>query len=273
MRWARIDAIATGVVILAWVLLTVAAGPRLGWSASASALLLLLVAWRYATAPRRILKRGLLDGKTIAPLPDWAGKSIDAHVSIACEHFELDRQSLRFWLDRDDFGVGASVIEFRKMSHVVVSVGFLNVLSNSPLTARAVIAHELAHVGQRDTKLWMRTLAFSRVSAGAAILALVLSIPDVVTGTGPIPGEVLLINWGLYRGVRRARWNSEYLADLGAASVVGRDAVYSALQEGGVHIAKKRWHLRFFRSHPTLEQRLKRLGQTTELGQSAAVVT
>lgn len=128
---------------------------------------------------------------------------------------------------------------------LIVPRGFFKILQASPLVARAILSHELAHIYQGDAKNWSKidlyVTALSRVAMLNAfvplagnVLSYSLSIGDKVTaGTfianGPGKLLVLLPLVGCYFAITHARKKSEFLADSLSVCLVGPDATAAAI--------------------------------------------
>jgi Zn-dependent protease with chaperone function/tetratricopeptide (TPR) repeat protein len=136
---------------------------------------------------------------------------------------------------------------------IFVPVGFMKLVSADIDAARAVLAHELAHLVQGDVRLWGTALAV-RTSLRRVIMpcicvlilfnALVLALipDDGAASFGNLQGQsivqivyqlVLLIAiWLICGNVARLRRDSERLADRAAVAMTGADALIRALVFG-----------------------------------------
>jgi heat shock protein HtpX len=159
-------------------------------------------------------------------------------------------------------------------SAVAVTLGLLRALP--PREVAAVLAHEIAHIRHRDTRV-MRIAAsaasLTRSMAGLGALLLLLSLPALMAGEVLVHPLALMLLWFgptaadlLALSVSRRR---EFLADAGAVELTGDpDGLAAALARldrlqgddwerlaGG---NGPRW-LRLFRTHPTIAERIERL--------------
>jgi heat shock protein HtpX len=161
-------------------------------------------------------------------------------------------------------------------SAVAVTLGLLRALP--PREVAAVLAHEIAHIRHRDTRV-MRIAAsaasLTRTMAGLGAVLLLLSLPALLAGEVLVHPLALLLLWFgpmaadlLALSVSRRR---EFLADAGAVELTGDpDGLAAALARlerlqgddwerlaGG---NGPRW-LRLFRTHPTIAERIGRLAE------------
>jgi Zn-dependent protease with chaperone function len=150
---------------------------------------------------------------------------------------------------------------------IVIPEGFLIWRQVKPRAALGVLAHELAHVAQEDPKIWRKSL----IAAQAGIIGVILTLgttlvevvikltvaPDYHIGPTGFGWPIALV---FYYRMRRSRYVSEYLADLGAAVAVGPEAVKEAL----LSLRSDSWRERLFRraTHPTPFARRQRLEDT-----------
>lgn len=267
-RSAHLSSVVARVFVWIFVAAWVFYGLSRGSGAVLAAAFAIAPIWWYASNQRRRLKKGLLAGRAIATLPPQAETEVELKLNQLCTVMGIERSRVKVWLDRTNYSRSASIIEYGQTAHMLLSVGFLSILKSRPQEADAILAHELAHVRQRDSRLWLLAVVFARSTALFSLLSLGIGVAEIlhheyITHTPLTPdegihGEALLLNWAFYRGVRRSRWNSEYFADIGAVAAVGAPAVLSALVFARSGTGGKP---RFFASHPSPEQRIKRLEQ------------
>jgi Zn-dependent protease with chaperone function len=157
-----------------------------------------------------------------------------------------------------NYGDSPSVIDVEGRPRLVVPLGFFKMLGRAPGAAKAMLAHELAHVVQHDTKLWLLATAYLKglkliflpftIFAFLAVsLTSVMwmlgnkeqpeytrsSLPTSQEGlrtrnekadviTQPIlAGLQILLLLAFARGVRQMRNRSEQAADLAAVIFLG----------------------------------------------------
>lgn len=115
---------------------------------------------------RRIgLQRALLlaDPRLILLSAQQAGpEEALAFVAPLASRMGIDLGSLAIYLHA---GVGSylpSVLRYRDEDILILPIGFLFLMRTSPLQARSMLAHELAHVLQQDAALWIEVEAWSR---------------------------------------------------------------------------------------------------------------
>jgi len=159
-------------------------------------------------------------------------------------------------------------------SAVAVTLGLLRALP--PREVAAVLAHEIAHIRHRDTRV-MRiaasAAALTRSMAFLGGLLLLLSLPALATGQLIVHPFALVLLWFgptaadlLALSLSRRR---EFLADAGAVDLTGDpDGLAAALArldrlqgDDWERLAGRngpRW-LRLFRTHPTIAERIERL--------------
>jgi hypothetical protein len=190
-----------------------------------------------------------------------------------------------------NYGDSPSVIDVEGCPRLVVPLGFFKVLGQAPGAAKAMLAHELAHVSQHDTRLWLLATAYLKglkwlllPYAIFAFLAVSLtsvlwvsrnkeqpeytqsSLPTSQEGlrmrdekadviTQPIlAGLQILLLLAFARSVRQMRNRSEQAADLAAEIFAGDEELQYAL-EPHRHAKQAEW----FSIHPAPLQRLQRI--------------
>jgi Zn-dependent protease with chaperone function len=178
-----------------------------------------------------------------------------------------------------DFTTCASVVESKKMVCIVIPLGFLKLFHNDSGAAKAILAHELAHVVQDDSKLWRRIDSWWEPyiigNAFALLGALILGVANYtgLLSHGTVLGGDLdrakaalltfpflivfqafcVFVWLRFSlGMRR---KSETLADLGAALNSSPQKLAEVLETSG----NDRKHGDFARVHPSNRWRLLQL--------------
>jgi hypothetical protein len=129
-----------------------------------------------------------------------------------------------------------SITDARGGAVLVLPVSLFGLARTNSLLARGLIAHEVAHLAHNDEQLWSLTTfcktyhAFFLWIIGLNFLPLAAAW---VMGHAPkLPFALALVVVGNYHldSVFRARRMSETLADLGAARVVGFEAITKAVE-------------------------------------------
>ncbi|WP_157985793.1 zinc metalloprotease HtpX [Teichococcus vastitatis] len=161
-------------------------------------------------------------------------------------------------------------------SSVALTAGLLRSLP--PREIAAVLAHEIAHIRHGDTGVM-------RVAAAAAALTRAMSLTGLLllafwypillgTGVSVSPGAILLLMAAptlgdlLALSLSRRR---EFLADAGAVELTGDPAALAAALDRLGRLQGDDWEglarrggpgwLRWFRTHPTLRERMRRLAE------------
>lgn len=161
-------------------------------------------------------------------------------------------------------------------SAVAVTLGLLRALP--PREVAAVLAHEIAHIRHRDTRVMRIAASAASLTRSMAFLGgvlLLLSLPALAAGEVLVHPLALLLLWFgptaadlLALSVSRRR---EFLADAGAVDLTGDpDGLAAALArldrlqgDDWERLAGRngpRW-LRLFRTHPTIAERIARLAE------------
>lgn len=161
-------------------------------------------------------------------------------------------------------------------SAVAVTLGLLRALP--PREVAAVLAHEIAHIRHRDTRVMRIAASAASLTRSMAFLGgvlLLLSLPALAAGEVLVHPLALLLLWFgptaadlLALSVSRRR---EFLADAGAVDLTGDpEGLAAALArldrlqgDDWERLAGRngpRW-LRLFRTHPTIAERIARLAE------------
>lgn len=156
---------------------------------------------------------------------------------------KVSLQKVKILLAPCDYSVGASVLTSRGITYIVLPLGFLKLFGGEPAQAKAILAHELAHVAQRDSRLWLLVKAYTQtirkisipVAWATGIIGLLVAIG---TETATLQSLVQVFSrpailWAFMYSARTLRHRSERSADLAAAAVVGVDAIQAALERAG----------------------------------------
>lgn len=167
------------------------------------------------------------------------------------------RMGLELWIARN-CTLSPSVFYFRGCSCVCIPLGFVSLYRSNRSVARAMLAHEIGHIAQRDTDLWARVqviggtlydslIKLLKINIWAGIFSSVWSWVRVLVEApaalqmvsvalvinlfigGLIIGIYLLLFVWAKDVLRSARHQSEYLADMAAAVCVGRQSCCEAL--------------------------------------------
>ena len=166
-------------------------------------------------------------------------------------------------------GVGANTM-------ILLSRGLLAMLSMREL--RAVLAHEIAHIRNRDLPLFAVVAAMQRITrlvAGTLGIILVVTFPLLLFGTSLLPPEALLylavvpiISLLAQFALLRTR---EFQADLGAVELTGDPAALASALARLDHVHRPLWSIvvmggtrrsalsELLKTHPSTAERIERL--------------
>jgi len=156
-------------------------------------------------------------------------------VFAMCESLRqrmLPNRAIHVWVQRYEARSRLpSVLENSSGIHLLLPLGLVRVFSERPEHVRAMVAHELAHVRQRDVRLFQYVQLLRRWQP-FFYAAVALSLSSVAFGFEPnIIGLIVVIV--IYRRSRRAllsaRQHSEWVADLGAAAFGHAEGLLAAL--------------------------------------------
>nr|WP_255574923.1 M48 family metalloprotease [Caldovatus aquaticus] len=216
--------------------------------------------------------RRLLGG---VPLPPEAAPELHAMVRILARRAGLPRAPALFLLPSPSL-LQAMAAGDRARPSIALTYALLRALP--PRELAAVLAHEIAHIRHGDVQVMRLAAAAASLTRlmgalGAALLLLWLPVL-LAAGEAPSPAAILLLMAGpalgdlLILSLSRRR---ELLADAGAVELTGDPAGLAAalarldrLQgDDWERLASRsgaRW-LRWFRTHPTIRERIARLSE------------
>ncbi|WP_434380418.1 M48 family metalloprotease [Melittangium boletus] len=171
----------------------------------------------------------------------------------------VDASSLRVTISLRGTGFPC-VVKSAGSTHLVIPVDFLTYCVESPGPARAVIAHEVAHVAQKDHDLFFLSDLFVRVTIWVqfpvvcllGLLALRKAddvIGDLIT---IVPRPFLLLLF--FYSVRKRRRDSEECADLAGAIWGGAENIKQAISALRRDVDRGFWAL-----HPPPLERIYKL--------------
>jgi heat shock protein HtpX len=159
---------------------------------------------------------------------------------------------------------------------IAVTTGLLNALPARELVA--VLAHEVAHIRHGDASVMRHAAAaaaMTRAMAGLGTVLLIIWLPVLWTlGAAPSPLAVVLLIGApvlsdlLTLSLARRR---EFLADAGAVELTGDPVALSAALARLQRLQGDDWErmaargaswLRWFRTHPRIDERIERLAAT-----------
>ena len=150
-----------------------------------------------------------------------------------------------------------------------------------PREVAAVLAHEIAHIRHRDLSIMRLAALATAMTRGMATLGLLLLLvwlPSLAaTGAAPWPGAFLLLllapGLGELLSLSLSR-RREYMADAGAVALTGDPQGLAAALLRLDRLQGDDWErlggrpapawLRWFRTHPTIRERVVRLMETTQ---------
>ncbi|MCP4250585.1 MAG: M48 family metalloprotease [bacterium] len=204
----------------------------------------------------------------------------DAIASVMNE-MGLPNTEINVWLAPRRFGSSPEIRVTRDNAfHLIIPLGFTECMNRDPEAARAILAHEAAHVAQQDVTLWRLADAYALV-----IIRVLLPIALVTSGiTAFIASEdsdrdvgvaakaagtllvflLAFVKDGLpaltfFYSIRTLRRRSEALADLGAFLHADGEALRRALTDY-VKTAE-RPVFGIFAIHPSIPWRVSRIDE------------
>ncbi len=257
-----------GLTALAALSGLIVAGP-MGLLVAASAALALLL---FDPAPGSAVFRQLLGG---VPLPPEAAPQLHATVRALARRAGLQRAPALFLLPSPV--LQAMAAGDRARPSIAFTLALLRALP--PREVTAVLAHEIAHLRHGDVRVMRLAAAaasLTRLMANFGALMLLLWFPILMAaGEAPSPIAFLLLMAAPLLGdllILSLSRRRELLADAGAVELTGDPAgLASALMrlermqgDDWERLASRsgaRW-LRWFRTHPTLRERIARLSET-----------
>lgn len=248
----------TGLVVAGLAGLAVAAG---------AALMVML----FDPAPGGAMFRRLLGG---VPLPPEAAPELHAMVRALARRAGLPRAPALFLLPSSV--LQAMAAGDRARPGIALTYALLRALP--PRELAGVLAHEIAHIRHGDVRVMRLAAAaasLTRLMGTLGIVLLFLWFPVLLAaGEAPSPAVVLLLMAGPMLGdllILSLSRRRELLADAGAVELTGDPAGLAAalarlerLQgDDWERLASRsgaRW-LRWFRTHPTIRERITRLSE------------
>ena len=200
---------------------------------------------------------------------------LKAHELYRCvfdlaKSLQVDTGRITIWLDNSQETVPSCTTRWGQV-HLICPLGFLNLFTSDRQSAKAMVAHELGHVVQRDTSLW-RVVGVARYSILFFTGETVLLIAFFILGTVFRPASraavssvddwiltvlayafLIAIQIGACKLITFSKRESELGADLLASTAVTPLAVIGAVSK---YLSHNQSRERFFRSYPTLKERI-----------------
>jgi Peptidase family M48 len=171
------------------------------------------------------------------------------HILEAASHLGLPKISVSAWLLRTDGSAMPSLVTVRKGKEeehrLIIPRCFLVDVLPQGERANAILAHELSHAFQRDVELWSRSDLFYVVMTrvlvpqfaiiGAlglvfAVLNLIVSGSFTALSGAALPIVMSRLLYGSYTATRKARRESEHVADLFASGITSSETMIEAIQ-------------------------------------------
>lgn len=246
----------------------------------------------------------LMSRETIKELPRESKDVIQNLIKDICEQLNINVNSIHFWVNFRSYHFSPSIVEHKNKINLFLPLAFFKILNKYPREARAMLAHELAHVSQKDTKLWLFASGYVRSieillpvnigifltsifiivhnytelivdleynTLGSMFLSIVYHLQALTDLSGGIivagvPQSIpVLLLFLFFRHVRKMRHRSEYLADLASSIFVGGEYLRRILKRYDPEINKNRDS---FTVHPTVYDRIKSLKKHNALSNS-----
>lgn len=85
-------------------------------------------------------------------------------ISQLSRRMEIRSDAVQLDLAPRDWSANAYVYSHLGASHLVVPLGFFKLLESQPGQAKAILAHELAHIAQGDEQLWSLARLYWHIS-------------------------------------------------------------------------------------------------------------
>ena len=165
----------------------------------------------------------------------------------------VDVSQLVVWSNRSKH-VAPSVVTVKGVPQLLIPMGFLALLSRDTEAAEVMLAHELGHVVQQDSRLWIHAWLVSRLLLRILIpLDFVFLVLQLLLMTTALADQGASVNWVvalvacafpvsvllivLY--ALAARSKSELAADVAAAGCFGPERVIATIQR---YVSSDRGH-------------------------------
>ena len=160
-----------------------------------------------------------------------------------------------------------SIEEYKNEIYLVFPTNFFTLVQKDKEAAECLIAHELGHIIQRDTRLWLLLDSFgTHVQKYLVPAVLILALPKILgivsiafeANINPLNSNTIMYLLNIVvivfflSGIRQARRRSEYLADFASVLYTEKRGMQKALAEYSEDApAKAR-----LRIHPLKEDRI-----------------
>jgi hypothetical protein len=200
-------------------------------------------------------------------------EALDLHKVVndladrASSELGLDRVPIELWYSRTNEILPRTYASDLCSADVILPRGFFPLLKREPRSAEVLIAHELGHILQEDSEIWLKIDVVGSVIEKLGLpfltLALALAITNILLSGESSANAVsassmntirmiatyLIAVLGVLRSLKGSRFESEYLADCLASFLVDEASVIEIL---------KKYAKGYSPAHPSAEQRVKR---------------
>jgi hypothetical protein len=102
---------------------------------------------------------------------------------------DVKADAFRLWLAPRRVDHAPSVLERNGAYNIIAPSGFFKLLLVSPTAARDMLAHELAHIRQNDTNLFVLVMTFSKVARNFLPWVIAMALLQVLVTAARGPGE------------------------------------------------------------------------------------
>ena len=163
-------------------------------------------------------------------------------LSRCAEVLGVDLERLVVWSNRSQH-VAPSIVEVKGVPQLLIPMGFLALLARDRVSADAMLAHELGHVVQRDSRLWIQTWLVSRLLLRVLIPldVLLIIVRLFAMAADPAAADLILVDvvaslvllsivLSIVRFALASRSKSELAADVAAAGCYGPECVAMAIE-------------------------------------------